>query len=137
MAKSLYTTLSKKNPYYISKHRYLELKHFCLQYPEWKKRYLELQLCLNKNGVCLVPTNQLYLSDPVGNIATEMAELKRKIELVDDIAKSTDEILGNYILEAVTTARPYEYFQMKYDIPCCRDTFYSYYRKYFYLLNRR
>lgn len=28
--------LSEKNPYYISKHRYYELKHFCLQYPEWK-----------------------------------------------------------------------------------------------------
>lgn len=28
--------ISKKNPHYISKHRYYELKHFCLQYPEWK-----------------------------------------------------------------------------------------------------
>ena len=27
--------LSKKNKYYISKHRYYELKHFCLQYNEW------------------------------------------------------------------------------------------------------
>ena len=31
--------LSKNNPYYISKHRYYELKHFCLQYNEWKKAY--------------------------------------------------------------------------------------------------
>ena len=29
--------ISVKNKYYISKHRYLELKHFCLQYPEWKR----------------------------------------------------------------------------------------------------
>lgn len=28
--------VSKRNKYYISKHRYYELKHFCLQYPEWK-----------------------------------------------------------------------------------------------------
>lgn len=25
--------LSQKNPYWIGKHRYYELKHFCLQYP--------------------------------------------------------------------------------------------------------
>ena len=31
--------LSKKNKYYISKHRYYELKHFCLQYPEWVEKY--------------------------------------------------------------------------------------------------
>ena len=34
--------LSGKNKYHLSKHRYLELKHFCLQYPEWKKRLKEI-----------------------------------------------------------------------------------------------
>lgn len=29
--------LSVKNPCHIPKHRYYELKHFCLQYPDWKK----------------------------------------------------------------------------------------------------
>ena len=29
--------VSKRNKYYISKHRYYELKHFCLQYSEWTK----------------------------------------------------------------------------------------------------
>ena len=29
--------LSTKNPCSIPKHRYYELKHFCLQYPDWKK----------------------------------------------------------------------------------------------------
>lgn len=29
--------LSAKNPCRIPKHRYYELKHFCLQYPDWKK----------------------------------------------------------------------------------------------------
>lgn len=29
--------LSEKNLYHLSRHRYYELKHFCFQYPEWKK----------------------------------------------------------------------------------------------------
>ena len=137
MAKSLYTTLSKKNPYYISKHRYLELKHFCLQYPEWKERYSKLQLTMNKSGICIIPGTQLYSSDPVGNVASEMAELYKKMQLIEDCAKSTDEALGKYILVAVTLAKPYEYLQTVLEIPCCRDTFYTYYRKFFWLLNRR
>ena len=34
--------ISKKNPYWIPKHRYFELKHFCLQYPDWKIEYAAL-----------------------------------------------------------------------------------------------
>ena len=34
--------LSKKNPYYISKHRYYELKHFCRQYDEWKRALVRI-----------------------------------------------------------------------------------------------
>ena len=39
MATVLRSELSPKNKYYIDKHRYYELKHFCLQYTEWKKSY--------------------------------------------------------------------------------------------------
>lgn len=31
--------ISANNRYWVEKHRYYELKHFCFQYPEWKKRY--------------------------------------------------------------------------------------------------
>lgn len=41
MATLIRPELSTKNKYYIDKHRYYELKHFCLQYPEWKKAYCE------------------------------------------------------------------------------------------------
>ena len=35
--------VSRKNRYWISKHRHYELKHFCLQYSEWKKTYTYLE----------------------------------------------------------------------------------------------
>ena len=34
--------LSEKNKYWISRHRYYELKHFCLQYPSWRRTYAAL-----------------------------------------------------------------------------------------------
>ena len=39
MATKIRPVLSEKNKYYIDKHRYYELKHFCLQYDDWKKAY--------------------------------------------------------------------------------------------------
>lgn len=44
MSKDVRSELSKRNKWHISKHKFLELKHFCLQYPEWHKLYLELSL---------------------------------------------------------------------------------------------
>lgn len=38
--------LSHKSKYHIDKHRYYELKHFCLQYPNWKKSYAEVDATL-------------------------------------------------------------------------------------------
>lgn len=34
--------LSRKNPYWIPRHRYYELKHFCLQFRDYQHRCLEL-----------------------------------------------------------------------------------------------
>lgn len=37
MSTTIRPEISKKKNYWIEKHRYYELKHFCLQYPIWKK----------------------------------------------------------------------------------------------------
>lgn len=37
MAHDIRPEVSQKNPFWIGKHRYYELKHFCLQYPIWKR----------------------------------------------------------------------------------------------------
>jgi hypothetical protein len=42
MSTSIRPEVSDKNEYWIDKHRYYELKHFCLQYPLWKKCYNDL-----------------------------------------------------------------------------------------------
>ena len=43
MATTIRAQISQKNKYYIDKHRHYELKHFCLQYPSWRKTY-----CIDK-----------------------------------------------------------------------------------------
>lgn len=41
MATVIRPEISEKNKYWIGRHRYYELKHFCLQYSEWKRLYNE------------------------------------------------------------------------------------------------
>ena len=49
--------LSTSNKWWLPKYRYLELRYFALQYPEWKRRYGELE-----NGVVSVSTDILRVN---------------------------------------------------------------------------
>lgn len=128
--------ISEKNKYYIDKHRHYELKHFCLQYPEWKKEYS----AYSNIGPNLSKFEQLYSSsmksDPTANWAIKRAYYSEKIELVERAARETDYILYKYILKAVTEGLPYTYLRHVLKIPCSRDAYYVKYRKFFWVLNQ-
>lgn len=94
--------LSKKNKYYISKHRYYELKHLCLQYSLLKHN--------NSEDI--------------------------RAEIIEMIAKETDESLKDYILLGVTMGYSYNVLRVRYNIPCCQSTYYDLYRKFFWLLDQ-
>lgn len=69
MGTTLRAELSEKNPYWMEKHRYYELKHFCLQYPIWKKAYAALDGTNTKtmNLAMRVITNNI--DDPTSRYA--------------------------------------------------------------------
>ena len=125
MSTVIRSEISKANPYYISKHRYLELKHFCLQYNEWKEEY--------KNLLEMVPND----FDPTSKVGTRLAMLSRRMEMVQECAKSVDEVLGDYIFDAVTGEHSYTYERQIKGIPCCRSVYYDLYRKFMFELGKR
>jgi len=123
--------ISKQNQYYISRHRYYELKHFCLQYPEFKKAY---------NNLCgKIPGGVFQINKDDTVRIDKSAEVRQryldKITIIEDTAKRLDPILGPYILKGVTEGLPYTYFRMHDNIPCCKDVYYDLYRKFFWILD--
>ena len=128
--------ISKKNKYYVEKHRYYELKHFCLQYPIWVKSYNALD-SLSRNDIGLEHFNKVGSgSSPVERCVIAMERYGKWIDLVETAASNTDDIIGQYILKAVTENRSYEYLRVNTGIPCCRECYYELYRKFFYILNK-
>lgn len=128
--------ISEKNKYWIDKHRYYELKHFCLQYKEWKKAYA---LCAGSTIVS--PRFREYInentaSDTTAKRAIEKAYYAARIDMVEQAAREADPDLYSYILKGVTEGVSYTYLKTKLDIPCGRDMYYDRYRKFFWLLNK-
>lgn len=129
--------ISEKNKYYIDKHRYYELKHFCLQYREWKKAY---ELC---NDSIIFTTSLEHNpfgantpSDLTAKYAIRKAEYAKRIDMIEQVAKEADDFLYPYILKAVTEGLSYVNLKARLEIPCGRDMFYDRYRKFFWLLSQ-
>jgi len=135
MGTKIRAKISKKNRWYISKERYLELYYFCLQYKEWKQTYTELEEKGIGGTSFFSVNNKVSVHDPTGDIATEKVMLEEKMRLVESVAYGTDEILGPYIFKAVTEGLAFTKLKTMYEIPCERDMYYDRYRKFFWLLN--
>ena len=66
MGTTIRPELSEKNPYWIERHRYYELKHFCLQYPIWKKAYAALDGLSRRPSDMEVFSKNGVVGDPTG-----------------------------------------------------------------------
>lgn len=128
--------LSKKNKYYVEKHRYYELKHFCLQYPIWQKAYLALDGLSRRPEDLQIFSNSGVCTDPTANCAIAKSFYSERIDLVVAACKETDAEMWRYILRGVTEALSYDYLKLHYNIPCCKESYYEMYRKFFYILNK-
>lgn len=130
--------VSKKNPYYISKHRYYELKHFCLQYPEWRKKCLSLQNSLRAASLREDEVKQYGVyNDPVSDAVIKLQEYKNLIEVVESSVKDTDSDISSYLIKAVTEGYSYTYLKTVADIPCSKDYFYKTCRKFWWVLDKK
>ena len=130
------TELSKRNRYYISKHRRLELVHFCLQYPEWERLYN----ALGPSAVTLQDHEgsppKRYYSDPTGNAAVARVMLGEKMNMVKRASMEADDQIGSYIFKAVTEGLSFTNLKAKTEIPCEKDMFYDRYHRFFWILSR-
>ena len=136
MSTTIRPELSEKNKYWIERHRYYELKHFCLQYPIWKKAYLSLDgLAKRPNDLALFPARQ-HLGDPTAKCAEARIFYSDRMDMVEQVATATEPELAKYILQSVTNGLSYDILKARLEIPCCKDVYYDLYRRFFWLLNK-
>jgi hypothetical protein len=98
-----------KTEYELSKHRFYELKHFCLQYPEWKLLYSDADGWSGEG-------------DTTSRDGIKRADLLRYIDMVEECVRLT----GCDILPYVTK-----------DWKELPDSYRYAYRQFFWLLSRR
>lgn len=136
MATVIRPEISQKNKYWVEKHRYYELKYFCMQYPIWKKLYLELDGLPTSRTYDLIGSSKSNTPfDPTSRLAEDRVNYFNKMQLVEQAALAADPDLASYILNGVTEGMSYNSLKAKFGIPCGKDMYYDRYRRFFWLLN--
>ena len=81
-----------KTEYALSKHRFYELKHFCLQYPEWKKLYSILDGWSKEAGKSE--------GDTTSRDGIKRCDICRNVELIEYCAMITDRDILRYVTDS-------------------------------------
>ena len=135
MGTNITPEVSKKSKYWISRHRYYELKHFCLQYYSWHSEWKAL---VHSN--LTAKYDKTIKSDDISRKVEENAiraeSLARRMDLVRKTAYDSSTDLQSYIFKAVTENLSYTYLRERCQIPCCKDVYYEEYRRFFWLLDK-
>ena len=97
-----------KTEYALSKHRYYELKHFCLQYPEWKKLYFQAD-GWSGDG------------DTTSRDGIKRGDLKTYMEMIENCARLTGCDILRFVTESLVVP-----VELRYA-----------YRRFFWELSRR
>ena len=135
MSTTIRPELSRKNRYWLERHRYYELKHFCLQYPVWKRLYGTLDGLSHRPIARMIFSMTNTHGTPTERTAVAKAFLSERMEMIERNAKQADPDLARYILEGVTNGWSYDVLVARLGVPCSRDTYYDRYRRFFWLLS--
>lgn len=128
-----------RSEWYLNKHRYYELKHFCLQYPDWKKLISKFEDDCITAGITADVINSGRCSSKVANLASSLAPLNEKMEMVRTAAYEAcnHQFWYDILLEAVTTNQSYEDLEAQICMmPVSRDEWHNLYKKFFWCLDK-
>ena len=120
--------------YGISKHRYDELKSFCLQYDEKKSKISRDMGSINYDGM---PKGN-FKGNPLENKAIRNVMYQKDCEMIEQAALAASAELYQYILKSVTNDLSYRFIE--YDenlgrIPVGINEFYGYRRLFYHYLD--
>lgn len=91
---AIHPELSPKSRYWIDRHRYYELKHFCLQYPLWIRARASLD-GLSRRALRLTPPSPTGLvQSPTSRCAEQRLWYTERIAMVEESAAEADPLAG-------------------------------------------
>lgn len=124
--------MSKNNPCYISMHKKQELKHFCLQYREWKQALNDISFFASVPKVKI----DTGVTSTVENLTEKRDYYLERIGLIETCAKEANPDIWKWIMLGATEDKNYTALRNVYNIPCHQGTYYASLQRFYYILGK-
>lgn len=131
-----YRLPKKTSKYYVPGEVYLTVVHFCRQYPLWKAELdtsVDSGIGIDYSKVRVQTSNQY---DATAELAMRRAEIARKKDLVDSVAKEVAGELSKWLVLGVGNGLTY-YQLRERGIPCGKEMYYAVRRRFYYEMSKR
>lgn len=133
-------TISRRNPDFLPKHRYLELVHLCLQYDDMIAEHgALLQTSVRAVQIREGPGGSAPGKSPTEENAIRAAELSKRIDAVRRCAyAAAGPRMAARLIRNVTKGKPYDVIQAEEGepLPISNRQFYKQRRRFFWLLDK-
>ena len=129
-------TPSEKSEYYVPKETFLMIIHYCKQYPAWVD---ELNALTDTSRAITYDSDRVQTSndsDPTSDLAIRRAEISRKKEEVEQVAKEVAGDLHKWLILGVCHDYPYQQLEAC-GIPCGKNMYYHLRRKFYFELSKK
>ncbi|MBQ6384731.1 MAG: hypothetical protein IJJ38_00990 [Lachnospiraceae bacterium] len=132
-------TPSKSNPYWLSKHNFLMVVHFCLQYPEWQREKEEILLDAQASGIRYtdMPKGTAFDPDPTMEAGGRLAELSRRIDIINKTAYEISPQLARWLIKGVTENLSYESLRSAHGLPCGDKQYRKIRQRFYYEVSKK
>ena len=136
MGTVLRTDLAKTNKYWISKHRRLELTHFCLQYPEWEKA-VNNAIFYPDMRTDTVKSSNKNMKDMTSTIAIKIESFTKNMDLIKKTCHEADNEIYEWLFLGVTLGYSFNTLKTVYRIPCDKNMYYDRLKRFYFLLDMK
>lgn len=128
--------LSKKNPFWLPKERYLELKHYAKTYWDDKTELGLPEPGVHYTMVTAAERTRYYDTSSTEQFVLKRAQMKDKVEKIEKAAFMVGgDIFGPFILWCIE-GYSYDVINAQCLIACGRRQFYQMYRQFFWVLDK-
>lgn len=122
--------------YDIPRRRLYQLKRYCLRYHYWADALGSIDE-MRTGSVAIASSKDGLKNNPVADIAEFRSRLIWNMEIIERCSRLTDDKLGHYIFTAVVEGLGYDKLKLKTDISVSKPTYYKYYKRFFWILDKQ
>ena len=128
-----------KGKYAMDKHEFYTAYHFALQYPKWLDKYNALG---DTSKAIRYDQERVQTSVAAGSsvedAAIERAEIRHRLDMIEETAKEVNSCFSEYLIKAVTNEHvTYKYLASVMLIPCSKNLYYDMRREFYYRLSKK